>query len=255
MNGNLRIFAAGVLSFSACLSNASSVTGAQLRAEDAFSALEYSYVVYVMRQFPVIATYLGASAYDLQLLGVDGKLRDYSPSALAEEQGQLVRYRERFTALDTEHLSAQRRIDRSVALAQIEFLLHEQLARHLQQRSLDSYLDEPLRGVQLLLYGMAPLGDGTYGTDPQWQAVLARVRAIPAYLNVAEQQLSAGVAANNTADWRMLIEGLKTEKVDVNYLETLATIAPPEFRASNDIQGAADVDLPRFGGQFIVLVS
>jgi uncharacterized protein (DUF885 family) len=241
MNGILRIFAAGSLIFSACVSNASSVTGAQVRAEDAFSALEYSYVVYVMQQFPLIATYLGASAYDLQLLEVDGKLRDYSPPALTEEQGQLVRYRERFIALDTEHLSAQRRIDRSVALAQIEFLLHEQLVRHLQQRSLDTYLDEPVRGVEMQLRNMASIGNGAYGTAPQWQAMLARVRAIPAYLNVAEQQLSAGVAANNTADWRMLIEGLKTAQVDANFFSrTLGQIAPPEFKAVNDIQSAAD---------------
>jgi uncharacterized protein (DUF885 family) len=241
MSGILRICAAGFLSFLTSLSNASSVTGAQVRAEETYSALEYSYVVYVMQQFPVVATYLGASAYDLQLLEVDGKLRDYSPPALTEEQDQLAKYRERFTALDTEHLSAQRRIDRSVALAQIEFLLHTQAVRHLQQRSLDSYLDEPLRGVKLLLYSMAPVGDGTYGTDPQWQAVLARVRSIPAYLNIAEQQLSAGVAANNTPDWRMLIEGLKTAQVDANFFsKMLGQIAPAEFKEINDIQSAAD---------------
>jgi uncharacterized protein (DUF885 family) len=241
MNGILRIFAAGLLVFSACVSKASSVTGAKVRAEDAFSALEYSYVVYVMQQFPVVATYLGASAYDLQLLGVDGKLRDYSPRALTEEQGQLARYRERFTALDTEHLTAQRRIDRAVALAQIEFLLHEQLVRHLQQRSLDTYLDEPVRGVKMQLRNMASIGNGAYGTAPQWQAVLARVRAIPAYLNVAEQQLSAGVAANNTADWRMLIEGFKTAQAHANFFSrTLEQIAPAEFEAVNDIRSAAD---------------
>jgi uncharacterized protein (DUF885 family) len=241
MNGIHRIFAVGLLMFSACVSNASSMTPAQVRANDAFSALEYSYVVYVMQQFPVVATYLGAAAYDLQLLEVDGKLRDYSQRALTEEQGQLSRYRERFMVLDTEYLSARRRIDRSVALAQIEFLLHEQLVRHLQQRSVDTYLDEPVRGVELQLRNMASSGNGAYGTGLQWQAVLARVRAIPAYLNVAEQQLSAGIAANNTPDWRMLIEGLKTAQVDANFFsKTLGQLAPPEFKAVNNIESVAD---------------
>jgi uncharacterized protein (DUF885 family) len=240
MNGIRRIFAAGFIVLYACVSKASTMSPAQLRAEDAFSALEYSYVVYVMQQFPVVATYLGASAYDLQLLEVDEKLRDYSPQALTEEQSQLSKYRERFTGLDTEHLSAQRRIERFVALAQIEFLLHEQLVRHLQQRSLDAYLDEPVRGVELQLRNMASTGNGVYGTGAQWQAVLARVRAIPAYLNVAEQQLKSGVAANNTADWRMLIEGLETAQGHANFFsKTLAPIAPPEFIAVNDIRSAA----------------
>jgi uncharacterized protein (DUF885 family) len=241
MNGILRIFAASFLIFSAGASNASPMTRAQVRAEDGFSALEYSYVVYIMQQFPVVATYLGASAYDLQLLEVDGKLRDYSPRALTEEQGQLSRYRQRFTALDTEHLSVRRRIDRSVALAQIEFLLHEQLVRRLPQRSLDTYLDEPVRGVDLQLRNMASIGNGAYGTGAQWQAVLARVRAIPAYLQVAERQLSAGIAANNTADWRMLIEGLKTAQVYAKFFsKTLMPIAAAEFTAVNGIQSAAD---------------
>jgi uncharacterized protein (DUF885 family) len=240
MNGILRVFAASFLIFSACVSKASTMMSAQVRAEDAFSALEYSYVVYVMQQFPVLATYLGASAYDLQLLGVDGNLRDYSPRALTEEQRQLYKYRERFTGLDTEHLSARRRIDRAVALAQIEFLLHEQRVRHLQQRSLDTYLDEPVRGVELQLRNMASTGNGAYGTGPQWHAVLARVRAIPAYLQVAEQQLESGVAANNTADWRMLIEGLQSAQRDANFFSrTLVPIAPAEFMAVNDIQSAA----------------
>ncbi len=39
------------------------------------------------------------------------------------------------------------RIDRNVALAEIEFLLHQhQVLRH-QERALDSYVDEPFRGV------------------------------------------------------------------------------------------------------------
>ena len=172
---------------------------------------------------------------------MDARLRDYSSRALTAEQGELSRYRERFTALDTEHLSAPRRIDRSVALAQIEFLLHEQLVRHLQQRSLDTYLDEPARGVELQLRNMASTGNGAYGTEAQWQAVLARVRAIPAYLNVAEQQLGAGIAAHNTADWRMLIEGLKTAQVNADFFSrTLGQIAPPEFKETNGIKRAAD---------------
>ena len=51
-------------------------------------------------------------------------------------------------------LSARRRIDRSVALAEIGFLLHQHQVRRHQQRSLDSYVDEPFRGVDWQIQGM-----------------------------------------------------------------------------------------------------
>ena len=45
------------------------------------------------------------------------------------------------------------------------------------------------------IQGMTPTGAATYGTDAEWQEVIARVRAVPAYLVTAEQQITAGVAA------------------------------------------------------------
>ena len=55
-------------------------------------------------------------------------------------------------------LSARRRIDRSVALAEIGFLLHEHQVRRHQLRSLDSYVDEPFRGVDWQIQGMTATG-------------------------------------------------------------------------------------------------
>jgi len=58
---------------------------------------------------------------------------------------RLGEFREQFAALEPGTLPGRRRIDRSVALAEIEFLLHQhQVLRH-QERSLDSYVDEPFR--------------------------------------------------------------------------------------------------------------
>jgi hypothetical protein len=47
-----------------------------------FSALEHEYAVYFLSRFPVVATYLGGSAFDPALAGIDGKLRKHSPQAL-----------------------------------------------------------------------------------------------------------------------------------------------------------------------------
>src|SRR5450755_3341450 len=167
-------------------------------AEPSFGKLEHEYVVYFMSRFPVVATYLGGSAFDPALADIDGKLRDYSARAITREDAVLAKFRARFTALAPEKLSARRRIDRAVALAEIEFLLHQHDVLRHQERSLDSYVDEPFRGVDWQIQGMTPTGASTYGTEAEWQSVIARTRTVPAYLAVAERQLSAGVTARNT---------------------------------------------------------
>jgi uncharacterized protein (DUF885 family) len=199
----------------------------QAGADARFATLEHEYVVYAMNRFPVVATYLGGSAFDPQLADIDGKLRDYSAAALRKEDTALGEFRDRFTALDPEELSARRRIDRSVALAEIGFLLHQHQVRRHQQRALDSYVDEPFRGVDWQLQGMTPTSAATYGTDAEWQEVIARTRAIPDYFAVAEKQIEAGVRANNTPDWRVLVEfGLRSTSADAEYFsKTLPQIA------------------------------
>ena len=161
-------------------------------------------MIFVLERYPVVSTYLGGSEFDRTLADNDGKLRDYSADSLKDEDTHLGEFREQFTALEPNALSPRRRIDRNVALAEIEFLLHQhQVLRH-QERALDSYVDEPFRGVDWQIQGMTSTGSATYGTESEWQAVIARTRAIPAYLATAEKQLAAGVAAKNTPDWRML---------------------------------------------------
>lgn len=202
--------------------------------DSAFATLEHEYVVYFMQRFPVVATYLGGSEFDPALSGIDAKLRDYSAAALTQEDAALAQFKQRFAALDDAGLSPRRRIDRSVALAQIEFLLRQHSVRRYQQRSVDSYMDEPFRGVDWQIQGMTSTGENTYGTAEEWQRVIDRTRAVPAYLETAKAQLDAGVAAKNTADWRMLIKtGLEIPVADAEYFaKTLPGIA------EQDVTGA-----------------
>src|SRR5262249_37883185 len=109
----------------ACNKSPPAPTAAATSPEDQFTALEHEYMVYVMGQFPVVATYLGGSAFDPALAGIDAKLRDYSAPALTAENEKLRDFRKRFDALPEADLSARRKIDRSVALAQIDFLLRQ----------------------------------------------------------------------------------------------------------------------------------
>src|ERR1700742_1944262 len=113
------------LALAACHPSSSPPPPAEPGANDQFAPLEHEYAVYMMSRFPVVATYLGGSAFDPSLSQIDGKLRDYSASAIQAEDVRLSGFADRFNALDAGKLSPRRRIDRSVALAEIAFLLHQ----------------------------------------------------------------------------------------------------------------------------------
>jgi uncharacterized protein (DUF885 family) len=213
-------------------------------ADAQFGALEHEYVVAFLKRYPVVATYLGGSSFDEALAGVDGTLRNYSSGALKEEDDQLAQMKQRFSALDDAALSARRRIDKSVALAQIEYLLHLHQVRRYQERSLDSYMDEPFRGVDWQIQGMTSTGEKTYGTPEEWQQVIARVRKVPSYLAVAKEQLNAGIAAKNTPDWRVLMaSGLKSSLANAEYFsKTLRGIAAENLAGKHQDSLLMDVD-------------
>ena len=149
-------------------------------ADEKFAGVEHEYVTYVLGQFPVVATYLGGSAFDPSLRGIDGRLRDYSPAAMQKEDAQLAEFRARFAALAPAGLSARRRIDRSVALAEIAFLEHEHQVRRICSSSLDSYVDEPRRGVDWQIQGMTATGAARpTGRMPSGRRSSTRTRASP----------------------------------------------------------------------------
>jgi uncharacterized protein (DUF885 family) len=207
-------------------------------AADAFGALEHAYVVFCMGRFPVVGTYLGGAAFDPSLADVDGRLRDYSAGALAAEDARLAQFRAQFAALEPTTLAPQARIDRAVALAQIDFLLHQHQVLKQQLRALDSYVDEPTRGVDWQIQGMTPTGTATRGTASEWRQVIARARAVPAYLSTAEQQLSAGVRAGIAPDYRVLLDfGLGSSAADAEYFgKTLPQIAADSFTGAERAQ-------------------
>jgi uncharacterized protein (DUF885 family) len=218
-------------------------TQAQPDSNAQFASAEHDYAVYFMSRFPVVATYLGGSAFDPSLAEIDGKLRDDSAEALKDEDAHLSQFRDRFTALDAQKLSPARRIDRTVALAEIEFLLHQHDVRRYQERALDTYVDGPFRGVDWQIQGMTSTAEGKYGTDEEWKQVIARVRAVRAFLGNGEKQLAAGVAAKNTPDWRTIIQyGLKSSEADAEYFsKTLPQLAASDIASASADQLVSDL--------------
>jgi uncharacterized protein (DUF885 family) len=201
--------------------------------DQAFKTAHDKYVVEFLRRNPTVNTYLGGAGLDPSLKDVDGRLRDHSAAALADEDRWLADSQKAFESVAPDTLSPARRIDRDVALAQIAFLLHQHQQRKYQERAVDTYVSEPFRAIDWQLQGMTQTGDKSYGTPDEWRLVTQRVADIPRFLQVAQEQLSAGVKSGNTADHRMLRrDGVKTAEADAKYFaEELPKLAQDRLSA------------------------
>ena len=145
--------------------------------DEAFKKTLNAYVVEFLRRNPTVNTYLGGAGLDASLNEADGRLRDYSAAALADEDRWLADAQKAIEGTDANTLSANARIDRDVALAQIRFQLHQHQVRRYQERALDTFVGEPFRALDWQLQGMAQTGDKTYGTADEWTLVVKRVTA------------------------------------------------------------------------------
>lgn len=199
----------------------------QTSGDDSFKKIHDGYVVEFLRRNPTVNTYLGGAGLNPELRDVDGGLRDHSATALQEEDRWLANTKQSLEAMNAGSLSAPQRINREVALAQVNFQLHQHQVRRYQERALDTYTDEPFRAIDWQLQGMSQTGDKTYGSAEEWTLVGKRLAAIPAFLSVAQDQLNAGIKSRNTPDWRMLLRnGIDTSEANAKYFdETLPKLA------------------------------
>ena len=172
-------------------------------ADEGFIRLRDQYFREQLVINPVTSTYLGGDGWEPALRGLNGKLRDYSPGALADE-ARLYRQLDRgLSTLDASLLSPQGRIDHAVMTAQMAFL-KRQLDRRYHERAVDTYVAEPFRGIDWQIQQMVSAPDGTLGEETDWRLVVARLQAIPSYLAVARENLSAGRRSGNVPDRRMV---------------------------------------------------
>jgi uncharacterized protein (DUF885 family) len=237
MKNLLRLAAISLLLLSGCVQQSTTPTNqsSQGSGDAAFKKVHDEYVVEFLRRNPTVNTYLGGAGLDPKLREVDGALRDHSAAALQDEDRWLANARQSLQGIAADSLSPAQRINRDVALAQVNFLLHQHQERRYQERALDTYTDEPFRAVDWQLQGMTQTGDKTYGTAEEWGLLTKRVAAIPAFLKVAQDQLTAGIAAKNTPDWRMLIRnGIDTSEANAKYFkETLPKLAEERVSGAN----------------------
>lgn len=201
----------------------------------ALAPIMNEWVIGFLRRNPTVNTYVGGAGLDPSLREADGRLRDYSMEGLEQEDAWLAKMRGALEAVDPATLSSTSRIDRELALAQIRFLLHQHTSRHYQQRSVDSYSEEPFRAIDFQLQGMTQTGATTYGTPDEWSLVIARLNTVPWYVDNAIEQLTAGVETGNTADFRMLFRnGLEAPASNAEYFATtLPKLAEERITGAN----------------------
>ena len=220
------LFALAVLT-TACTTTTKPVAVAPANADAAVNQIVHDYVIEFLRLNPMVNTYLGGAGLDPSLVAIDGRLRDDSQAAIDREDQWLQGVERQLESADAARLSAQSRIDRDVALAQIRYQLHLHDVRHHQQRSVDTYTDEPFRAIDFQMQGFTQTGPDTYGTPEEWSLLIERLKVVPWFLANAEEQLRAGIASGNTPDYRALYRhGIESASASAKYFdETLPQIA------------------------------
>ncbi len=186
-----------------------------------FGELRDRYFLRVLELNPVTSTYLGGDGYSPALAGVNGRLRDFRPEALAEEVRFYRGIERELAAIPRESLTPAERIDAAVMGAQLSFMIHQVETLRYYERAVDTYVTEPFRGVDWQLQQMQDLGGGRLGTPEEWNLVIGRLLAIPGYLATAQANLRAGVKSGNRPDRRMVqLDGIDAANAAAEYFAT-----------------------------------
>lgn len=195
-----------------------------------FAELRDRYFLFHLDKNPVTSTYLGGDGYSPTLTDTNTRLRDYRQSSLDFE----VRfYRDMRASIDhvlPASLTTRERADRGLMTAQLDFLIHQIGQLRYYQRAIDTYVQEPFRGVDWQIQQMQELPGGLLGNETDWQQVVARTLSIPAYLEVAKTNLLAGKKAGIIPDRRMVQrDGIDGSKANADYFRTTLPKTSQQF--------------------------
>lgn len=196
-------------------------------APGTFAALRERYFVASLRRYPVTATYLGGDAYAPSLADVNRRLRDFAPAAIARELADWRGMQHQLRAIAPAALPSRDRVDHALMTAQLAFLVRQLGTTRHHLRAIDTYVAEPFRGVDWQLQQMTDAGNGRLGTEAEWRDVIARLRAVPAYVRVAQENLAARKRAGVRPDRRMVQrDGIDGSAANAEYFgKTLPALA------------------------------
>jgi uncharacterized protein (DUF885 family) len=186
---------------------------------------------------PVTSTYLGGDGWDATLRDLNGRYRDYTPGALADEARDYRELERQLPTVDAQLLSQQGRVDYAVLTAQLAFLRNQIERRH-HERALDTYVGEPFRGIDLLIQQMVAHPDGTVGDELDWRLIVTRLSAIPSYLTVARANLETGRRSGNAPDRRMVQrDGIVGSRANATYFRTTLPRMAKDYLGTRSFAG------------------
>lgn len=208
-----------------------------------FAELRDKYFVFHLQRNPVTSTYLGGDAYHADLKDSNTRLRNFAPVLLAGEVAFYRSMRESLNRIVPAILPAQERVDYKVMMSQLDFLIHQLADLRYYERSVDTYVAEPFRGVDWQMQQMQELPGGLLGSAAEWEEVISRTLAIPAYLDVARANLLAGKRSGNMPDRRMVQrDGITGSKSNADYFRNSFSKTAGQFIGT---RGFGSTTLPR----------
>jgi uncharacterized protein (DUF885 family) len=225
--------------------------GAAREPDGAFTALRDRFFLKALELAPVTATYLGGDGYDPALAGINGRLRDWDPKALTGERSFYHGIERELAGIAPTSLSPANAVDHAVLSAELGFLLHQLEDTRWYERAVDTYVAEPFRGVDWQIQGMSQnegmaelRNGGLRGTEAEWRLVVQRLKGIPAYLEVAKQNLLAGKSSGNVPDHRMIAkDGITGAKANADYFRKTLPESAKGFLGSRNFAQSLLTDL------------
>ena len=198
-----------------------------------FPQLRDRYFVYHLDRNPVTSTYLGGDGYSPTLADTNTRLRDYREASLDAELKEYKLLRASIAAIPATGLSGPEKSDQKLMLAQLDFLIHQIGDLHYYQRSLDTYVAEPFRGIDWQIQQMPEIPTGLLGNEGDWQQVGTRSLAIAAYLEIAKTNLLAGRTNGSIPDKRMVQrDGISGSRANAEYFRTTLPKTAQQFLGS-----------------------
>ena len=219
----------------ACAPSVGSVAGPPVPTilPGTFAELRDQYFLFHLDKNPVTATYLGGDGYSPLLATTNTRLRDFSQSSIDAEVSYYRNLRASIDRIPPASLTVRERGDQLLMAAQLGFLIHQMADLKHYQRAIDTYVGEPFRGVDWQIQQMAELPGGMLGTEADWQQVVTRCLAVPAYLEVAKTNLLAGKKSGMIPDRRMVQrDGVTGSKANSEYFRTTLAKSAQRFIGS-----------------------
>jgi uncharacterized protein (DUF885 family) len=204
-----------------------------------FSELRDQYFLFHLDKIPVTSTYLGGDGYSPLLAATNSKLRDFRQASIDAEVKYYRDLRASINVIPPASLTVRERADQQLMSAQLGFLIHQMAEQKHYQKAIDTYVAEPFRGVDWQIQQMIELPGGMLGTEADWQQVVARCLAVPAYLEVAKANLLAGKKAGLIPDRRMVQrDGIAGSKANSEYFRTTLAKSAQKFIGSRPFSAA-----------------